>query len=78
MKSAQRRNKIIFLNTLSFYTSILFVHFTVIFISTDGNTISFATTQQDCNEEKGSKKSCGFLSFIVNNLLISSPQRETR
>lgn len=80
MKSAQRRNKRGFFknNTLSFYTSILFVHITAIFISTDGNSISFATTQQDCKEEKCSKKSCGFLSFIVNNLLISSPQRGTR
>lgn len=54
------------------------MHIIVSFISTDGNTRSLTRTQQDCKEEKCSKKSCGFCSFIVNNLLISSSQRRKR
>lgn len=71
-------NFIFWNSTLSFYISTLLVHIIVIILSTDGKTLSLATTQQDIKEEKSSKKSPGFLSFIVNNLLISSPHRETR
>ena len=70
----------VFFSELFFVCFVLFFvcFFIVIFISTDGNTISLATTQQDCKEEKCSKKSSGFLSFTVNNLLISFIQRGIR
>lgn len=55
VKSAETKNKtghdvVFWNNTISFHTLILFVHIIVIFISIDGNSISFTITQQDCKE----------------------------